>query len=137
MAAEENKATVRRFNMEFIQDGSMETFNQIIDPAFVNHTAPPGTQTGPDGVYYFFNHMLKPAFSGFAVEIHEQFADGDTVTTRKSFHGTHTGEFFGAPASGKPVRIDVIDIVKLRDGKFTDHWGIVDWSAVMAQINGQ
>ncbi len=136
MSGEENKAIVKRFNLEFIQNGSMDAFNEIIDPAFINHTAPPGTPTGPEGVLYFFNQMLKPAFSGFRVDIHEQFADGDAVTTRKSFHGTHTGEFFGASPTNRPVRMDVIDIIKLRDGKFTDHWGILDMAAVMAQITG-
>jgi predicted ester cyclase len=58
------------------------------------------------------------------------------VTTRKSFHATHKGEFFGIPASNKSIVMDVIDIVRLREGKFVEHWGIIDMQGVMTQITG-
>jgi predicted ester cyclase len=58
--------------------------------------------------------------------IHEQAADGDKVWTRKTFHGTNDGEFMGMPATGKQVAFDVIDILRPRDGRFTDHWNVVD-----------
>jgi predicted ester cyclase len=38
------------------------------------------------------------------------------------------------PASGKKVVIEVIDIIRLKDGKFVDHWNVVDWQSVMQQI---
>lgn len=134
MQSETNKATVARFNKEFIEGGSMEAFNEIIAPDFINYSAPAGSPAEPDGVIYFFNHLLKPAFPDLKVVIHEQVAEGDKVTTRKSFHATHSGEFFGVPPTGKSVVMDVIDIITLRDGKFTEHWGILDMQSVMMQI---
>lgn len=135
MTTEQNKVTVNRINKEFIEGGNMDTFNEIFDPGFINHTAPPGTPKGPEGVIYFFNHLLKPAFPDLKVEIHDQVAEGNKVTTRKSFHATHKSEFFGVPATGKKVIMDVIDIIELREGKFTDHWGILDMQGVMEQIS--
>lgn len=135
MTTEENKNIVRRFNKEFIEGGSMDAFNETVASDFVNHTAPPGVPTGPEGVLIFFNNLLKPAFSNFKVEIHDQIAEDDKVTTRKSFHGSHTSEFMGVPATGRAVRIDVIDVVTLRGGKFYEHWGIVDMASLMAQIS--
>ena len=93
----DNKAIVRRFNKEFIECGNMDSFNELISPDFINRTAPPR----PEGVIYFFNHLLKPPFSDFTVEIFDQVAEGDKVTNRKVFHATHTADFFGVPASGK------------------------------------
>ena len=63
-------------------------------------------------------------------------AEGDKVTTRKSFHATHQGEFLGVPPTQKKVVMDVIDIIQLRDGQFVAHWGILDLQSVMAQISG-
>ena len=40
--AEQNKATVMRFNKEFIEGGDMNVFNEIIAPDFINQTAPQG-----------------------------------------------------------------------------------------------
>ena len=61
-------------------------------------------------------------------------AEGDKVTTRKSFYATHKGEFFGVPASNKSVVMDVIDIIRLQDKKFVEHWGILDMHSLMTQI---
>ena len=132
--AEQNKATVTRFKKEFIEGGDMNVFNEIIATDFINQTAPQGVPKGPEGVMYFFNHFLKPAFPDLKVVIHDQVAERDKVTTRKSFYCTHTGEFLGVPATGKPIVMDVIDIIRLRDGKFVEHWNVADWQAIMTQL---
>ncbi len=80
--------------------------------------------------------MLRCAFPDLNVEIYDQVAEGDKVTTRKAFHGTHQSEFMGIPVTGKKVVISVIDILSLRDGQFIEHWGIVDMPTVIAQIKG-
>jgi steroid delta-isomerase-like uncharacterized protein len=131
---EQNKTIVARFNKEFIEQGNMQAFNDIIADDFINQTAPPGVPNGPEGVIYFFNHFLKPSFPDLKVVIHDQLAEGDKVTTRKSFYATHKADFLGVPASNKEVEFSVIDILRLRDGKFIEHWGILDMHNVMAQI---
>ena len=135
MTQEQNKAIVTRVNKEFIEGGNIATFNELFANDFINHTAPEGSPKGPEGVIYFFNHFLKPAFPDFKVKIHDQVAEGDKVTTRKSFHATHKGDFLGIPASNKKVVMDVIDIIRLKDGKFSEHWGILDMNSVIAQIS--
>ena len=135
MTTEQNKSLVCRVNMEFIEGGSMDTFQEIFAEDFVNHTAPPGSPRNRDGVVYFFNHLLKPAFPDLKVEIHDMAAEGDKVTTRKSFHATHKGEFFGVPPTNKTVVMDVIDIIQLRNGKYVGHWGILDLYSLMAQLS--
>jgi predicted ester cyclase len=135
MTAEQNKALVRRVNKEFIEGGNMNTFNEIFAEDFVNHTAPPGSPKNRDGVVYFFNHLLKPAFPDLKVEIHDMVAEGDKVTKRKSFHATHKGEFFGVLPTNKSVIMEVIDIIELRNGKYIGHWGILDLHSLMAQLN--
>ena len=135
MTPQQNKEIVTRFNKGFIEDGDISVFNEIIAPDFINHTAPEGSPKGPEGVIYFFNHLLKPSFPDLKVIIHDQVAEDDKVTTRKSFHATHTGTFFGIKASNKPVVMDVIDIIKLRNAQFVEHWGILDMQSVLTQIS--
>jgi predicted ester cyclase len=137
MTQEQNKAIVTRINKEFIEGGNKNTVYEIFAPDFVNHTAPPGSPQGPEAIIYFFDHLLKPSFPDLKVVIHDQVAEGDKVTTRKSFHATHKGEFFGVPATNKPVIMEVIDIIRLKNGKFMEHWGILDMSSLMAQISAQ
>jgi len=112
----------------------MKAFSEIIATNFINHSAPPGVPKGPEGVLYFFNNFLKPAFPDLRVEIHDQVAEGDKVTTRKSFHATHMKEFFGIPATNKQVVMNVIDIIRLENGMFIEHWNVLDWNEVISQL---
>ncbi len=137
MTTEQNKAIVRRVNKEFIEGGNVNTVYEIFSADFINHSAPPGSPQGPEAIIYFFNQLLKPAFPDLKVEIQDMVAEGDKVTTRKSFHATHKGEFFGVQPTGKKVVMDVIDIIQLKDGKFIAHWGILDMHALMTQITLQ
>ena len=132
--AEKNKATVQRFNKDFIENADVDAFNEIIAPVFINQTAPPGVPRGPEGVMYFFNHFLRPAFPDMEVEIQRQVAENDMVTTHKVFHATHKGDFMGIPATGKKIDIEVMDIIRLQNGKFVEHWNVVDWQQVIAQL---
>ena len=42
----------------------------------------------------------------FHAEIHWQLADGDRVTTYKTYHGTHLGEFFGVAPTGRKIQFE-------------------------------
>lgn len=102
---ERNKAAVRRFNRDVIEGGSASACAELMDPAFVNRTAPPGMPTGADGMLYTFNQLLRPALPDLRVEIHDQVAEGDRVTTRKTLHGTQRGPLFGVAATHRPIAI--------------------------------
>jgi steroid delta-isomerase-like uncharacterized protein len=129
-----NKELVIRFNKEVIERGDVDAFRQLMSPSFINRTAAPGAPSGPEGMLQTFNAILRPALPDLVVEIHDQIAEGDKVTTRKTIRGTHRGEFLGIPPTGKQVAIDVIDIVRLKDGQYVEHWGINSLSAVLAQL---
>jgi len=131
-----NKAAVVRFNEAVIGRGDEGAFRELVAADFLNRTAPPGSPAGPEGLLFTFNQLLRPAFPDLRVEIHDQIAEGDRVTTRKTIRGTHKGELLGVPATGQAVAIDVIDIVRLRDGKYVEHWGVNTLPSVLAQLRG-
>jgi len=132
-----NKAVVVRFNKEVIERGDREAFREIMGEGFVNRSAPPGADSGPEGMWHTFNHILRPAMPDLAVEIEDQVAEGDKVTTRKKISGTHTGELMGIAATNRPVTIHVIDIVRLHEGKYAEHWGVNTLPSVLASLRGQ
>lgn len=130
---ERNKAVVRQFNKEVIEQGNWETFKAIMDSSFTNHSAPPASNRA-DGMWNTFHNILKPAFPDLKVEIYDQIAENDKVTTRKAIIGTHKGILMGIEPTGKQVRIDVIDIVRLREGKYLEHWGINSLQSVLQEL---
>jgi predicted ester cyclase len=129
----ENKAIVRRFNTAYIQDGDISAFHEIIDPSVVNHTAPAGFSKGADGMLAVIE-LFRKALTGLEVKILRQVAEDDIVVTYKTFHATHTGPLMGMPPSGQPVVITIIDIVRLRNGKYVEHWGIRDLSGLRVSL---
>jgi predicted ester cyclase len=130
-----NKAVVLRFNKEVIEQGNPESFKELMDDNFINHTALPGINNGTEGMRYVFNEILRPAFSDLKVTIYDQIAEGDKVTTRKAITGTHTGELMGIAPTGQKVTINVIDIVTIKNGRYFEHWGINTLSAVITQLS--
>ena len=59
---------------------------------------------------------------------------GDRVVGRFIYRGTHTGNFMGIPASGKPVEMRSIDIWRVRDDMFAEHWDELNLMQVFQQI---
>lgn len=129
---EKNKAVVRRVNKEVIEEGKVEVFHELVDPKIINRTAPAGVPDNAEGMLNMIMNGLRPAFPDLVVEIHDMIAEGDLVVTRKTFHGTHQKPFLGVAPSHKKVSIPVIDIIRLRDGKYIEHWGIRDMQKVIA-----
>jgi predicted ester cyclase len=66
--------------------------------------------------------------------IHVQVSEGDLVTTRKTFHGVHQGEFMGVAATGRAVAWDVIDILRVANGQMHEHWNVVDAMGLARQL---
>jgi len=129
-----NKAVVCRFNKEVIEHGNVDSFNTLIDKRFINHSAAAGMDNGPQGMIWFFNEILRPAIPDLTVTIHQQVAEGDLVTTRKCIQGTHTGSLLGIPPTAKTVTIQVIDIVRVKEGKYFEHWGITSLPELLATL---
>lgn len=132
---EQNKAIVRRFNTAVIEQGSLEAFHELVSPDVINHAAPEGAPNGAESMVHFLLHMLRTGFPDVRVEILDQIAEGDRVTTRKVLHGTHTGVFLGVQPSHKKVAIQVIDIIRLSDGKYVEHWGISNIPEVIGALS--
>lgn len=135
--SEINKEIVRRFNREVIEKGDRAVFESLFDDEFINHSAPPGMPNGAEGMWHTFENILRPAFSGLKVTIHDQIAEGDKVTTRKSISGKHTGPLMGIAPTDQTVSIDVIDIVAIHNGKYIAHWGVNTLPSVLLALQKQ
>jgi len=137
MTTEQNKAIVTRFNRECIEQTNPASFKEILAADCINHAAPPGTPNGAESMINFLSNVLKPGFPDLKVAILDQVAEGDKVVTRKEIRGTHTGSFMGVAPSNKTVLIKVIDIIRLRNGQYVDHWAASNLHEVLAEIGAK
>jgi predicted ester cyclase len=129
----DNKEIVRRFVDEYQTGCSESAFAELLDPDVLDHSRPPGSAPGAEGVRQQFEGF-RAAFPDFRATILDQIAEGDRVVTRKVFHGTHEGELWGIPPTGREVEINLIDIVRVADGRIVEHWNQVDRMGLMQQL---
>lgn len=131
---EENIAVIRRWLDEGWSNGNLDVADEVIDPGFVVHGA--GGQVipqGPEGV----KQLVAAWRAGFAdgrMSVEDIFAEGDKVVIRMRWTGTHTGEFYGRPATGRPVSVTSIGIDRVVDGRIVEGWGEVDMLGLYQQI---
>jgi steroid delta-isomerase-like uncharacterized protein len=133
MNEESNKTIVRRFVDEYQTRADAQAFAELLDPAVEDHSRPPGVAPGAEGVRQQFD-AFRSAFPDFRAEVLDQIAEDDKVVTRKVFHGTHRGELMGIPPTGREVTIELIDIVRVADGRIVEHWNVVDRLGLLTQL---
>ena len=127
------KETVRRFIEEYQTGADENALETFMHPDVVDHSRPTGVAPGAEGVRQQFD-ALRAAFADFRATILDQIAEGDMVVTRKVFTGTHRGSFQGIEPTGRPVEIQVFDIVRVADGRIVEHWNCVDRLGLLMQL---
>jgi steroid delta-isomerase-like uncharacterized protein len=127
------KAVVRRNTEEVQGGGNFELFDELFADDFLDHTPQPGRTPDKAGARELYK-VLREAFPDFRPEIHWQAADGNLVTTYKTYHGTHKGEFFGIAPTGRQIQFETVDAMRVVDGKITEHWGVANLFSLMQQL---
>ena len=122
MSSEKEKAVVRRNTEEVQSRGNFDVFEELFAVDFVDHTPQPNCTPDRDGARSLYR-TLRAAFPDFHADIHWQAADGELVTTYKTYHGTHQGTFLGLAPTGRRIHFETVDVMRVRNGKITEHWG--------------
>ena len=136
MQAEDIKKLNQYFYEEVFRRQHVDAIDELLTDDFVEHIPAPGQATDRQGAKMFIGHMLQ-AFPDLDFEIESQIAEGDTVAAVGTMTGTHRAEFLGVPGTGRKVSVAVMDTSRVRDGKFSDHWGLVDVPALLTQVGIQ
>ena len=130
----ENKATAAHW----IELANARAFDRLSDDwahdVIVNQGSDVEEVVGLDALVA----LLKTFYAGMSdlvIDVEDVVGQGDIVFLRTSSHGTHTGELFGIPASGRPVSYKGIATYYLAEGKITREWFNDDMFAVMRTIN--
>ncbi|MFI1338505.1 ester cyclase [Streptomyces sp. NPDC020845] len=130
------KAVVRRNTEEVQGGGDYALFDELFADGFVDHTPQPGRTPDKTGALELYK-TLRSAFPDFHAVIHWQATEGNLVTTYKTYHGTHEGEFFGIAPTGRAIQFETVDAMRVVDGKITEHWGVANLFSLMEQLGAK
>ena len=73
-------------------------------------------------------------FPDYQTVIEDLVAEEDKVAARIKMTGTHTGDFMGIPATGTRVEFSGMYIVRIKEGRITEHWGEEDGVSLLTQL---
>ena len=133
MGSEDLKQLNQRFNDEVFRRKRIDAIDEMLTDDFVEHMPAPGQATNREGAKDFMRQMVQ-AFPDLDFVMENQIAEGDMVSSIGKMTGTHKADFMGVPATGRKISVPVMDTGRVRNGKFSEHWGLVDVPAMMTQL---
>jgi predicted ester cyclase len=134
-SAEANKAVIRRLYEEVVNLAKFEVADEITAPDAVMHHALYSGQTGPEVIRSTWQ-SLHESFSDLDFAIEGIVADGDSVAVRGVTTGRHTGTFRGHQPTGRSVSQRAHVFYRLKDGRISEVWPLVDHMGLQAQLTG-
>jgi len=110
MSTEQNKAVVRRFIEEVLNNQNFALVDELLAPDYVNHLAPGGRE----GFKQFWT-MWSSAFPDlkFHSSVEHLIAEGDYVVARITYHFTNAGK----EATGSDL-----SEYRVANGKIVEDW---------------
>ena len=132
MSLEENKNIVRRYQ-EAYNSNDLDALDKVVAVNVLTPKIMPGVPSGLEGAKAVHRTSLL-GMPDFHTTINDLIAEGDKVVARVTMTGTHTGDFWGFPASGAKVTFTGIYIARIENGKIVEHWGEEDGISLMQQI---
>ena len=118
---------------DIINNGDLSLINETNFDENITLVASPENVVGIDAFKDYYNNFIV-GFSNVSFTIVDVFGQGDKIVKHWSFKGTHTGEFFGIPATGNEIDIDGVTLVLMKDGKIAQEQDFMDNLEFMQQL---
>ncbi len=113
------KTLVRNFFAAISDGTAVDRLDEFIAPDIVNHGFPAGVEGVRDALRGY-----NSALTDMRIEILDMVAEGDKVALRSRLSGTHSGPIFGLAPTGRHVRLDVMEFVRIAGDKIVERWGV-------------
>ena len=133
MSVEANKELVQRF-YEAIERLEFDALNSMVHKDFVFYTQVDTPFPGVAGLVQSEKKSFE-AFESFTFRVVTMIAEGDKVAAYMYFEGkNHCAEVNGIPPTGKNVRISLLHMLTIKDGKIVEKRAHFDMGDVRRQL---
>lgn len=120
--------------IEAFRTGNPDLFKDVLADDFVEHNPDPNIPGS--GKEHWKNQVVeyKKSFPDMEPTIEHILAKDDMVWSHFRVKGTNTGPMGGMPATGKVMNVEGIEIMRFKDGKAVERWGVFDAAGMMTQL---
>lgn len=116
-----------------VNAGDLKAVAEFYHPRLRSWALPGDQPLDRDAVPAAFR-ALRSAFPDFHDQVEVPVAEGDMVVARVTSTGTHQGDFYGVPPSGRRVSWRSIDMFRFQDGRCVEHWLATDSLGLLSQL---
>jgi steroid delta-isomerase-like uncharacterized protein len=129
-----NEEMAKQFVDEVFNKGNMAFIDEHTAADFVEHTPSPGQEQGVES-FKKFVAAWREAMPDLKFTVNEVVSEGDLVAIHVSQSGTlKSAAIFGPGTEGKHIDVSGIDLVRIKDGKMTEHWGYYEEAKMFQQL---
>ena len=121
---------------EVFSKGNLDEFDAFVTDDFVEHEDLMGAPPTKEGVKQFIARW-RAAFPDLTMRATHVVEQGDMIAARFETHGTHTGELLGIAPTGRSFSVSGYDLLRIKDGRASEHWGTVDTMSMFQQLGIQ
>ena len=79
-------------------------------------------------------HTTAAAFPDFQVEVVRWVLDGEVVVTEEVMEGTHRGPFASLAPTGRPIRLPMLHVTRVCDGRIVERVAYHDTAGILRQL---
>lgn len=134
MSLEANKQLVRRF-YEAIEKGEFNALHDMVDEDFVFYNQVDTPWLGVQGLVDSEKKNFD-SWESYRFPIETLVAEGDKVAAYMLFEGKgYCKDTFGVPANGKNVRISLMMLLTIKNGKIGEKRAHFDMGDVVRQLS--
>jgi predicted ester cyclase len=105
--------------LEMLNTHAPDLVDRFVSGTYRNHNA--FVADGREANRQFWTAFFA-ALPDLSATMEDLVLSGDRVVGRFVYRGTHMGELMGIPPSGNAVEMRSIDIWRVEDGMFVEHW---------------
>ena len=129
--ADNDGRTLAERYLRGLNDHDPDAVDGFVALDYVNHNAYVTDGREANRVWWstFFT-----AFPDIKATMDELVVAGDRVVGRFTYRGTHTGPLYGVPATGEPIEMRSIDIWRIENGLFVEHWDELNYLELFQQV---
>ncbi len=128
-----NVAVVRALVDRVVNGRDDAALDEVLADDFVAHDTGPGMPPGKDGMRALLRAWRR-AFPDWTDTILDVVAQHDLVVIRVHATGTHLGPIAGIAPTGLAVEWDILEMLRVRDGRITEQWGQSSFAAVLDRL---
>lgn len=126
------KATIRRLIEDVFNRGHLQLADELLHPDYA-YRSPVESMNGP-AEFKAFVAAFRSAFPDLRLHIKDLLQEGEATCLSFSMTGTHRGDFFGVPATGKAVALNGMVMSRFKDGRIHQEWELLDNLSLFQQL---